>query len=305
MNKVGLMLGGGGAKGTYQLGVIKSLIERGFYSNVSVISGTSIGAINAFLLGSVPTFDEMFEIWKLIKNHNVFKNLRSDHQGLFDLNDLKQTILEKVDLNYLRNYSKDIFVTTSKMAQNTILSQINLQKISREVFHLNYCDDPIDATMASGSIPLVFGAKQIGDNFYVDGGLVDQNPYEPLINMGCDIIFSVPLGKKVKPWFNYKKQNILDIDFLIPNYFRFSTVGDLTQSINFTPQFKTKIFWLGYYYSNTLIDKIINENIVFFNDNNLETKNSSYRRVCLDKKEIMEVKNKVKERLSKKDDPGT
>ena len=40
----GLVLGGGGAKGAYQVGVMKALQEYGI--KISAISGSSIGAIN-------------------------------------------------------------------------------------------------------------------------------------------------------------------------------------------------------------------------------------------------------------------
>nr|WIF88899.1 patatin-like phospholipase family protein [Acholeplasma laidlawii] len=50
--KVGLMLGGGGAKGTYQLGVIKALEELNLLKHIDAISGVSIGAINTLLLMS-------------------------------------------------------------------------------------------------------------------------------------------------------------------------------------------------------------------------------------------------------------
>ena len=44
----GLVFAGGGAKGAYQIGVWKALRKLGI-SEFSCISGTSVGAINAFL----------------------------------------------------------------------------------------------------------------------------------------------------------------------------------------------------------------------------------------------------------------
>jgi len=48
--KVGLVLAGGGAKGAYQIGVWKALQEKGI--EVDVVSGSSIGALNATLIVS-------------------------------------------------------------------------------------------------------------------------------------------------------------------------------------------------------------------------------------------------------------
>ena len=46
-DSIGLVLSGGGAKGAFQAGVWKAMCELGLADRVSVISGTSAGAINA------------------------------------------------------------------------------------------------------------------------------------------------------------------------------------------------------------------------------------------------------------------
>ena len=47
--KIGLAFGGGGGKGSYQIGVWKALIKHGLDKHVEVISGTSIGSLNLTL----------------------------------------------------------------------------------------------------------------------------------------------------------------------------------------------------------------------------------------------------------------
>ena len=51
---IGLVLSGGGAKGAYEVGVWQVLEETGISSNVTAISGTSVGAINAALFATRP-----------------------------------------------------------------------------------------------------------------------------------------------------------------------------------------------------------------------------------------------------------
>lgn len=55
-NKIGLVLSGGGAKGAYQVGVLKALSEM--HINFDVISGASIGALNGAVLACAPTVEE-------------------------------------------------------------------------------------------------------------------------------------------------------------------------------------------------------------------------------------------------------
>ena len=47
--KIGLVLAGGGARGAYQIGIWKALRELNIDKHISVVSGTSIGALNAIL----------------------------------------------------------------------------------------------------------------------------------------------------------------------------------------------------------------------------------------------------------------
>ena len=48
--KVGLVLAGGGAKGAYQAGVIRALWDLDLINNIDVVSGVSIGTLNALCL---------------------------------------------------------------------------------------------------------------------------------------------------------------------------------------------------------------------------------------------------------------
>ena len=53
--KVGLVLSGGGAKGAYQVGVLKALLELG--ARVDMVAGASIGALNGAVLASAPSLE--------------------------------------------------------------------------------------------------------------------------------------------------------------------------------------------------------------------------------------------------------
>ena len=66
---LGLVLSGGGAKGAYEVGVWQELQAAGLTSNVTVISGTSVGALNAALFATKPESAE--KIW-LEKMKGVF-----------------------------------------------------------------------------------------------------------------------------------------------------------------------------------------------------------------------------------------
>ena len=58
---LGLVLSGGGTKGAYEVGVWQELQSTGLSSNVTAISGTSVGALNAAFFASKPESAE--KIW--------------------------------------------------------------------------------------------------------------------------------------------------------------------------------------------------------------------------------------------------
>lgn len=70
--KVGLVLSGGGAIGAYQIGVLRALMELG--TQIDMISGASIGALNGAILASAPSLKEgvrrMEDVWISLAQHS-------------------------------------------------------------------------------------------------------------------------------------------------------------------------------------------------------------------------------------------
>src|SRR5690554_7939494 len=103
--KVGLMLGGGGAKGSYQLGVIKALEELNLMKHIDAISGVSIGAINALLLMSKKKYSDMVSIWEIMDTDNVFgtkgQSFRKEKR-LYNFVPVAEKLIQNVDLKLVR-----------------------------------------------------------------------------------------------------------------------------------------------------------------------------------------------------------
>ena len=80
-NKIGLVLPGGGARGAYQIGVLKGINEilpDRVKNPFSIISGTSVGAINASVIASkadsfIDAVDLLNDIWSNFKTNRVYK----------------------------------------------------------------------------------------------------------------------------------------------------------------------------------------------------------------------------------------
>lgn len=207
VNKIGLALGGGGAKGAYQVGVIKALFEYDLISQISVLSGTSIGSINGLMVTAGFTIDEIEYAWSLFNNQTVYGKplgvILSRKDGLFSLEKMSHKLEPLLDLNKLKNSPIQGYAILSK---GKLPNPIELFKMrnqqtfamegfTKEAFLLNTADNPFDVVLASSAIPLVFGVKVVGGTEYYDGGIVDNIPYSTLIDHGCNILLTIALDE--------------------------------------------------------------------------------------------------------------
>ena len=94
--KVGLVLSGGGAKGAYQVGVVKALRELG--TSIDMVSGASIGALNGAILASAPSFttgvDRLEKLWLTLANDSPISIKSSSYLKLLSAIGLKLNALD-------------------------------------------------------------------------------------------------------------------------------------------------------------------------------------------------------------------
>ena len=194
--KVGLVLGGGGAKGAYQIGVYKALKEQGLVDDIQAISGTSIGALNLALL-ALKEVEKAEDIWinltkrkvltlKKIKEYLDFKNFSVlSRKGMLDI------------------FSSDIdFKKVSKCRLPLYACATNVDDNIGETFKLNGRkeEEIIKILSASSAIPTVFENVIIKGKRYADGYLYRNVPIESLIeNEGCNYFYVIPLSSTLAP----------------------------------------------------------------------------------------------------------
>ncbi|MBB6716728.1 patatin-like phospholipase family protein [Clostridium gasigenes] len=212
--KIGLVLSGGGGKGAYELGVWKALKELGLDKYISVFSGTSIGAFNAVLfaqddmmlaeqLWDEVTMDKLvpiskFELFKkgmgLIigtKNPNFAKKYMNQklEEGTVSKDGAVKIIEKYLKVDMIKERKKICYVTCTE-----------LPELKVKYFRLNDYDAKIAKAMilASASLPLIYDSTPVFENSYVDGGIVDNTPIQPVYGENCDLIIVVSLSKDAK-----------------------------------------------------------------------------------------------------------
>lgn len=188
IKKYGLVLGGGGAKGAYEMGAIKALSEMGILDNLSAVAGTSIGAVNMVLLAS-RDMERAEKAWKNINVDDFLEldgnefDITRDGDGLLSREGLKRLLKENGDYEKIKESVIPQYITVS--------NKLPEGKLSVEYVKLNGKDiDTIESyIMASSAIPIVYDAVSVENGFYCDGGLCDNNPIRPVYDEGIrDII---------------------------------------------------------------------------------------------------------------------
>ena len=215
--KVGVVLGGGGAKGASHIGALKYIEELGI--PIDYVAGTSMGAIIGGLYAIGYTPDEMTDIisnipWNEYIGNTIERTIMSAESRWrnstlaltvpFSLENIKSqdpnaTLLNSLPSAYVNNSAlinlfNDLCVGYQhEMDFNDMpipFACVATDLLSGEEVVLNNGIVPV-AMRASMAIPGVFAPVIIGDRILVDGGLVNNFPADVLREMGADIIIGV------------------------------------------------------------------------------------------------------------------
>ena len=171
-NKIGLVLGGGGARGFFHMGVIKAIQELGI--EISEISGTSIGAIVGAIYAANPNFD--FE--KAASDLNFAKLVQA----------MSSRVMTKDSGNKFEIFLKN-FVGVDEFSDLKIPLKINATDVNNKKEIVFDKGNLFPGLIASISIPGVFSPVKYKDNFLVDGGMMNNVPIS-LIKTAKKIIVS-------------------------------------------------------------------------------------------------------------------
>ncbi|AXG39201.1 patatin-like phospholipase family protein [Enterococcus gilvus] len=182
----GLVLGGGGARGAYQIGVWKALLEKNI--QFEVITGTSVGGLNGALIAQ-GDYDQAFSLWKEIETDKVlditFKEVeildfsaQVDQLRTFIRTSLKQKGLSSEPLRRLLEERLD----PKKIQMGCPFSIVTTKvpAFQEVIVSLNDCpkEEIIDWLLASSAFFPIMAMAKLKGEFYVDGGYRNNLPVD-------------------------------------------------------------------------------------------------------------------------------
>ena len=212
----GLALAGGGARGAYTAGVMRFLFchfpeQLGYTPWPNLVSGTSVGALNGYFAAShsLEEIRRMTEIWSQLQTGQIyefpingaFSAIRRLFQvtrsgALFNQEPLRKLIIQEATRRGIRQSIGEgrcrafiVSATHLTSGENTLFIDtrdpdfhIPQPPQGRIIYTKIYPHH----LMASAAIPLVFPPENIDNQFYVDGGVRQNAPLQPILQAGAE-----------------------------------------------------------------------------------------------------------------------
>ena len=191
-----LVLGGGGAKGSYEVGVFKAL--RKLHMKFDIVTGVSIGSINgAFYVAN--EYKKCLKMWQKITTSDLFDVAIGSKMSKEDIKLLvKQMSTGGISFsnayNFLKKNINEEKVRKSKIDYGLVTVSLTNKKprfLTKEQIPYGKLVDYICAS--SICYPFVH-AQDINDESFIDGGFYDGIPINLAIDMGATEILAVDLS---------------------------------------------------------------------------------------------------------------
>lgn len=213
---LGIVLSGGGAKGSYEIGVWKAL--RKLKIKYDIVTGTSVGSLNGVMMVN-GDYKKALKVWENITYNNVVDNgsfnKKSDFlkyytknfvNGGAQISSLEKLVDQNVDENKFFKSKIDFGLVTfnfSKLEQKIVKKKdIKTGQLKKYI-------------IASSSCYPFFQKKKINAEKFMDGGYSDNLPINLAIDLGATEIIAVDLKAiGVKKKVNDKS---VHITYIVPN----------------------------------------------------------------------------------------
>ena len=229
VEKTALVLPGGGARGAFQVGVLKALAEllpKASHNPFPVISGTSAGAVNAVVLASRAerfrsAIAELEHVWGNFRCQHVYRTdnwtmlksslhwagalitgglALSPPKSLLDNSPLRHLlsgqihfprIASAIDAGFLDAVAVTAAGYGSARSKSYFEARADLPGWERTRRLGVRTDLNLDHLMASIAVPMVFPPQAIGNEFYGDGAMRQATPLSPAVHLGADRILVI------------------------------------------------------------------------------------------------------------------
>lgn len=201
MTGYGLVLGGGGAKGSYEIGVWKALRELEI--PLIAVAGTSVGALNGAMIVQ-DDYEKAYDLWTSISVETIISMNKEisdldSHQkaeetmrlikaainsGGLDVTPLKKLLTMAVNEDKIRKSHMDFGIVTFSLTDRKPMAMFKEEIPEGEM---------VDYLLASASFP-AFKPMEIGGKKFIDGAVYDNLPVSLMLQKKIYNVISVDVS---------------------------------------------------------------------------------------------------------------
>src|SRR6266571_2569651 len=168
------VLGGGGARGAAQVGVLQALFEGGLEPPVAVV-GVSVGALNGSAIAAYPSLAGVMMLRELWMSRQALDVFRAHPLGVI-LSGLRRGPLSALPQDNVRH----LVERAQTLTGITTFEQLRLPLA-------------VVATDLNSGRPAVFPSVKIDGREHMDGGVVDNTPFDVAIGDGAKEVLAISL----------------------------------------------------------------------------------------------------------------
>ena len=190
-----LVLAGGGARGSYQVGVWRALTELGW--NPQIITGTSVGSLNGAMF-ALDLYETARAMWTSIRSQDVME-LPEETRNLTELHQFLRDVVRAggMDVTPLEEIVERVLDEDALRASPIRFGLVTVEKRGLKPRELPLEEIPKgkvkDYLLASAACFPALRAKQIDGVQFLDGGYRDNMPTGLAQKMGAEELVCVDL----------------------------------------------------------------------------------------------------------------
>lgn len=185
-DKVAIVLSGGGPLGALQIGALRALFEHGIRPDI--VTGTSVGALNAASLAFNPTPEgvaDMERQWRSLGEDDLFPGgrFRASWARMFVRG---SKVFESSGLRRMIETTLGPTATIEDAVLPLGIVATDLETGAERVF----TSGPLtEVVLASAAMPGVYPPVEIEGRMYTDGGVSNNVPIAPAVEMGATTLY--------------------------------------------------------------------------------------------------------------------
>ncbi|MFA6525662.1 MAG: patatin-like phospholipase family protein [Patescibacteria group bacterium] len=192
MAKIGLALSGGGVHGLAHIGVLKVIDKMGI--NISAVAGCSMGSIigTAYAAGRTP--EEMEEFILSLKLRRLV-DFSLSKLGIKKMGKFEKALIDFIGVKNFKDLQIPLYINATDITdgKERIFSSGNI----------------MEAIQASAAYPGFFAPVKIGGDYYIDGGVINNQPF-PILPKNIKKFITVNIIPK-KTLQTHEKASILTV----------------------------------------------------------------------------------------------